>query len=167
MFHYYTKNTLFFLILLLSPVKGLSGQILALLGISLSRWVTSQTNLCPFKNYSREIVRGHRRHPASLFSLLISLRHEILILALAVLVPRARLLRDGEARVVRVYPSSGAPIRPSTRFTHTHTPPHERTTECVSRETHECVASAGSSAGALWDRPWCHRIPLFALISNI
>lgn len=137
MFHYHTKNTLFFLILLLSPVKGLSGQILALLGISLSRWVTSQTNLCPFKNYSREIVRGHRRHPASLFSLLISLRHEVLFLALAVLVPRARLLRDGEARVVRVYPSSGAPIRPSTRFTHTHL--HTSALQSVWAEKHTNV----------------------------
>ena len=34
-----------------------------------------QADLYPFKNWSRKSRRGHGRHPASLFSLLISLRH--------------------------------------------------------------------------------------------
>lgn len=53
-----------------------SGKVLVPRGISQSRRVTSAGRPVPFQKLISLIVRGHGRHPASLFSLLISLRHD-------------------------------------------------------------------------------------------
>lgn len=54
-----------------------SGKVLVPRGISQSRRVTSAGRPMPFQKLISLNVRGHGRHPASLFSLLISLRHDL------------------------------------------------------------------------------------------